>query len=125
MKGTGRFWEDAIDRAVSEFGEAHGPAMAVGVLNVLRNMRGARKTMFTFQNPYCPACSATFTECERRLLRTIQCVRNGDPAGATVEVIMLCEGNDSEPLLKTVRRLADLMKAHTEAGHSVISLADN
>ena len=111
MKGSGRYWEDAIDRAVSAFGEKQGAVVAVSVLNVLRNMRASRKTVFNFQNPYCAACSAKLTRSERSLIRTLQCVRNGDKTGATVEAMILCEGNDSEPMMQAIRRLAELMRA--------------
>ncbi|WP_421724417.1 hypothetical protein [Bauldia sp.] len=99
------YWEDAIDVAVAEFGDARGPEIAVAVLNVPRKMRSARRSNFIFYSPYCPACSAKVTPDEERLIRTIQATRLGQSGSAEIDAMILCEGNGTHQFLQAVKRL--------------------
>lgn len=103
------YWEDAIDVAIANFGDFHGPAVAVAALNVLRKMRPYRKSVFRFNNPYCKECSKKLTECERLLIQTLHCVRHNDQSGAAVEALMLCEGNETGPFIDEVGRLSNAL----------------
>ena len=103
------YWEDAIDVAVARFGDFHGPAIAVATLNVLRRLRPSRKSVFRFNNPYCDSCSKKLTECERRLMQTLHCVRCNDQSGAVIEAMILCEGRETEPFIEEVGRLSSAL----------------
>ena len=113
------YWEDALDVAVSKFGENGGPVVAMAILNVIRKMRVSRRTIFDFHNPYCGICATKLTECEERLIRTLQFVRKGDRSSATVEAMILCEGNDTGPTLDAMHKLAKLITVDVDAQQPV------
>lgn len=99
-------WESAVDFAINAFGPNHGPLVAVALLNVIRAMRSARKTMFRFNNPHCTQCAATILDNERSLFLGIQHLRQGNMSGAHIEVLILCEGHDTAPTLSAMEVLA-------------------
>ena len=98
-------WETAMDYSVASFGPALGPGIAYHVMDVLRTMREARKTVFRFTNPCCKACAARLTDCERLLVGTISAARRGDRIRAQMDALIVCEGFDTGPLLRAVARL--------------------
>lgn len=99
------YWETAMDFSVASFGHAWGPGMAYSIMDVLRKMREARRTVFAFMSPCCASCAAKTTDCERLLLQTISSMRRGDHARARMDALILCEGHDTDRFLAAVSRL--------------------
>ena len=102
----GMTWIAAMAEAEARFGPEQGPRVAARCLAALQAIRGARRSVFMFNNPWCPSCAAIATEHERRLIVAIAALRRGDESKAQVEMMMLCEGNSSDRVLAALAALA-------------------
>lgn len=98
-------WMAALTGATEAFTIAHGPQIAVRTLEALQSVRMSRRSMFQFNSPTCPCCSQIVTEHERRFMAALRCARSGEPGHAKLELMMLCEGNDTDPALDAMERL--------------------
>jgi len=103
------YWEVATDVCRDRFGQVAGPQIAVALLNVLRAMRGSRKTIFKFTNPFCKVCSTKTSDCERLLVCAIAHTRNGNKSAAAMDALMLCEGNDTGETMGAIEELCALI----------------
>jgi len=102
-------WIRSLAIARCALGEAHGPQVAVAVLDMVREMRLARRTMFRFSNPECPACANVLCETERHLMRILGAVSRAQKSEAHAHALLLCEGNDPHHLIAAAQELADLL----------------
>ncbi|MEJ8560489.1 hypothetical protein QTO30_04090 [Yoonia sp. GPGPB17] len=98
-----------LDLAEAMFGEKDGPVIALRLLDALRCMRFARKSVFCFSAPTCEGCAAIVTEHERRLMAALRGVRLGQLGRTQTELMMLCEGNDITQTVGAFARLAALL----------------
>jgi hypothetical protein len=98
-------WIGALDWAETKFGDADGPVIGARLLTALQEMRRARRSVFHFNSPVCVDCSAIVTEHERRLMAVLQAIRRHHMGAAKTEMMMLCEGNDSDDALVALERL--------------------
>ncbi|WP_415918957.1 hypothetical protein [Tateyamaria sp. SN6-1] len=104
-------WMRAIAFAENAFDHDSGANMATLVLRVIQAVRTSRTSVFMFSNPDCPGCARILSEHERRLVTTIACVRRGRHEMAQVEMMMLCEGNDTATVMAWLTELAMALPA--------------
>ncbi|MEL6682063.1 MAG: hypothetical protein AAFQ09_05395 [Pseudomonadota bacterium] len=99
-------WLRAYDIAQTAFGDELGPVMAARLVDVLRSVREARRSVFHFNSPICDGCATIVSEHERRLMGALQAVRRGNAGRAQTELMMLCEGNNITQCLGAMTRLS-------------------
>lgn len=99
-------WMTAFSLAEAHFDYKNGPAIASLVARVLDAVRRSRRSGFHYNSPNCEKCSAILTEHERRLLDALMMVRRGRLERAELELMMLCEGNDTARAMMWIRELA-------------------
>ncbi|WP_461425888.1 hypothetical protein [Gymnodinialimonas sp.] len=102
-------WIGALEHTQAHFGEAHGLLVAGRVLGAIKVMRSTRRSVFCFNSPTCPGCAAILTEHERRMIRSLAALRCGRDGLARTELMMLCEGNDTDDVLAAFRVLAQAL----------------
>ena len=102
-------WMHGLDLAEAMFGDKDGPVIALRLLDALRCMRFARKSVFCFSAPTCEGCAAIETEHDRRLMAALRGIRLGQFGRTQTELIMLCEGNDVTQTVGELTRLAGLL----------------
>jgi len=100
-------WESAFDMAYHKEGPTKGPSIAYATLNVMRTMREARSSTFRYNNPACPCCRKRVSHCERLLLNALHMTRRGERSSAQMELLMLCEGHETQRVLGAIGELAD------------------
>jgi len=100
-------WIAAIAAALSSFGDDRGPDVAVAVLSVIQSMRRTRRSVFCFNAADCVGCSRFVTGHERLLMSTMRAVLRGRTEAAQAYATLLCEGNDTRPLIATIEVLAE------------------
>ncbi|MEM6759027.1 MAG: hypothetical protein AAF601_06065 [Pseudomonadota bacterium] len=101
----GQSWMRAIDRAEYVFDHQSGASIASLVLKVIQAIRRSRRSSFQFSNPDCAGCARILTEHERRLIVAISAMRRGRAERAQVELMMLCEGNDTQAVMMWLTEL--------------------
>ena len=99
-------WTRAMLGAESWLGRDAAPELVHAVFHVIQKMRCARRSTFQFSNPDCPHCAATLCAHERLLLNACRSMARGRPEEAAGHAMILCEGNDTGPLLEEMLRLA-------------------
>ncbi|MDX8354795.1 hypothetical protein [Cognatiyoonia sp. IB215182] len=99
-------WLRASDIAQTAFGDEIGPIIAARLVDVLRSVREARRSVFHFNSPVCEGCAAIVSEHERRLMGALQAVCRGNAGRAQTELMMLCEGNNITQSLGAMTRLS-------------------
>lgn len=99
-------WLKAFDVAQVAFGEELGPIINTRLVDALRAIRTARRSVFHFNSPNCAGCAAIVSEHERRFMVTLHAVRLGQASRAQTELMMLCEGNDITQALGAMTRLS-------------------
>ncbi|MEP3844609.1 MAG: hypothetical protein ABJM43_04625 [Paracoccaceae bacterium] len=102
-------WIRAFAFAELVFDYESGARLATLILKVLQSIRISRKSVFTFSNPDCPGCARILSEHERRLMIAISSVRRGRPEHARIELMMLCEGNDTTTVMEWLEELAQAL----------------
>jgi len=102
-------WIHGLDMAEAVFGETLGPMVAMRMLDTLRGVRYARKSVYCFNSPTCEGCSAVVTEHERRFMAAFRGVRSGQIGHAQTEMMMLCEGNDITQAMGAMTRMVMLL----------------
>ena len=105
----GQCWINAFTIADDRFGSPMGPAIAFDTLEVLRTLRTARRSVFMFSRSSCPTCAEVVTEHERRLMSALHALRRGAHGQAGIELMMLCEGNDTGPMLSKLSTLTETL----------------
>lgn len=99
-------WIRAFDVAEFSFNQREGPEVAMLVMKLLRSLRGSRKSVFMYSNRDCPCCRGITTEHERRLITALSHARRGHEKRAQLEMMLLCEGNDTEEVMAWLRELS-------------------
>lgn len=99
-------WMRAIEFAEYAFDHKQGATVAALIMKVIQAIRCSRTSNFTFSNPDCPGCARILTEHERRLVIAIGATRRKRRERAQVEMMMLCEGNETEQVLVWLGELA-------------------
>lgn len=102
-------WMRAFEYAEHVFDHGVGPTMAPLILKVIQSIRTSRTSVFTFSNPDCSGCARILTEHERRLMTAITSARYGRTERAHIEMMMLCEGNDTTVVMQWLSQLADAL----------------
>ena len=102
-------WIGGIGWAETSFGDVEGPLIGTRLLCALMAVRHARRSVYCFNSPTCPDCAAIVTEHERRFMSAVHAVRKGRMGQARTELMMLCEGNDTDPALDALTRLASVL----------------
>jgi len=108
-------WIPATDLARHAFGALKGPRVAAAVLDMLREMRISRRSTFQFSNPECQVCADVLTENERQLMGVFRGLRNSMQSEAYVNALLLCEGNEINPLLGAAGVLVNALSERIEA----------
>ncbi|MEM1389124.1 MAG: hypothetical protein AAF748_10730 [Pseudomonadota bacterium] len=103
-------WMRAFDIGRQVFGAERGAAIAAGMLDLVRDMRLARRSRFHFSNPDCPCCANVLCESERQLMGIVAALAQGKQSEAHANALLLCEGNDIGALLDSGRALVALME---------------
>lgn len=98
-------WVTAMAEAEARFGDRDGPIVAARLLAALQAIRRSRRSVFMFNSPACPGCSAIATEHERRMMRALSALRRGKATAAYAEIVMLCEGQGADRVLSTLSAL--------------------
>ncbi|MEL6100886.1 MAG: hypothetical protein AAFR68_06170 [Pseudomonadota bacterium] len=80
-------------------------------LAVVQDMRTTRRSVFRFSNPRCADCAAIVTQDERHLLQLVQHSRAGRKSHAASSAMLLCEGYDTDGVLRAASCFADIAPA--------------
>lgn len=102
-------WIGALEQSEAAFGDIKGPLVGTRLLCALMAVRQARQSVYCFNSPTCPDCAAIVTEHERRFMTAIQAMRAGRKGQAKTELMMLCEGNETNPSLEALTRLVSVL----------------
>lgn len=108
-------WVRAFEFAEHVFDHEKGPGMAMSILKVIQAIRTSRTSVFIFSNPDCPGCARILTEHERRLVIAVACARRERFENAQLELMMLCEGNDTSPIMTWLAELSAALPAPCRA----------
>ena len=100
-------WQTAFRVAGERWGEARGPQIAMGLLQVLHSMRGARRASFAFANPLCVTCRTQATGTEAAFLHMLQAMRRDRTDLARNAVLILTEGTMDAGLIQSARRMVE------------------
>lgn len=98
-------WVAAMAEAEARFGYRNGPIVAARLLAALQAIRRSRISVFMFNSPACPGCSAIATEHERRMMRALSALRRGEATAARAEIVMLCEGRGADRVVSALYAL--------------------
>jgi len=104
-------WMAAMEEAEAFFGEDDGPVVAARTLALLKVIRQTRRSVFMFNTPGCPGCSAVATEQERKMMTSLVAIREGDIRRARVALVEVCESEQVDGVMRDVRRLANTLCA--------------
>lgn len=88
-------WMLCFDFAARHFGPNDGAVITQRLFLAIQAMRCTRRSLFSFNAPLCAACSEVLTEHERRLMAVIKSTRQKRFGAMKMELMMLCEGNDT------------------------------
>ncbi|MFQ6552761.1 hypothetical protein AAD018_010525 [Aestuariibius insulae] len=99
-------WLTASIRADRGFRGRQGGEVAMKTLAAVQAMRMSRVSCFRFNAPDCPGCSQIVSEHERQFMSVLQAVREDRPGAARTHAMLLCEGNETEPLISSMAMLA-------------------
>ncbi len=99
-------WQTAFRVAGERWGEARGPQIAMGLLQVLHSMRGARRSSFEFANPLCVTCRTQATGTEAAFLHMLQAMRRDRTDLARNAVLILTEGTMDAGLIQSALAFA-------------------
>ena len=102
-------WLRALSVTQIYFGDQVGPSIAVKLLTAMQAMRCTRRSMFQFNAPDCVRCSEILTEHERRFMAALQAIRFNDLNTAGLEIMLLCEGFESEHVVDTFKDLSNVL----------------
>lgn len=101
-------WFYALQRAEQSFGGTRGGEIGLEILAAVQAMRMSRMSCFQFNNPSCKGCSAILSEHERQFMNVFRAIREERPGLARTHAMLLCEGNDTDPLID---RMGELVQA--------------
>ena len=102
-------WMGAFRHALDVFPPEHAANVALAVLSVVQSMRMSRREVFRFSNPDCPGCRKILCDDERQLIGIVVAMRRGQRSRAHAHALLICEGNDTSPVLTAARELSNLL----------------
>lgn len=102
-------WLNAVGHALQQFGHQDGPNIAVAVLAVVQTMRRSRMSVFQFNCAECRTCSVYVTAAERTFMSIIRAAAANNAEAAEGHAMILCEGNDTVPLVRAAFTLVQLL----------------
>lgn len=102
-------WLNAFYVGMDHFPEDNAANITLATLAVVQNMRTSRREVFRFSNPNCRTCSKILSEDERQLIGVVAATRRGARSCAHAHALMLCEGNDTAPMLQAAVQLSHLL----------------
>ena len=102
---AGQSWAHALTIAQERFADQGGSAFGMAVFDMAQALRMSRQAGFHFSDPLCLNCRLQVTRDEQNLLGLIQALRRGRPSDVAAHALILCEGNDTGPLIQATLRL--------------------
>ncbi|WP_371169260.1 hypothetical protein [Aliiroseovarius sp. 2305UL8-7] len=113
-------WMGTFRHALDQFPADQAANVALAVLSVVQNMRISRREVFRFSNPDCPGCCKVLCDDERQLIGIVVAMRRGQISRAHTHALLICEGNDTAPVLQATRELSHIL-AHCSniSGHAI------
>ena len=102
-------WMGAFHEAERHFPQGQSADLALAGLDLIQAMRLARCEGFSFSNPECACCRQWLSGDERQLMSVLAAVRRGQRSRAHTHALILCEGNDVQPVLEATNILARRM----------------
>lgn len=102
-------WMVAFRLAAEIFPPAGSADIAWKTSQMVQAMRCSRRSCFMFNSPTCPGCSKFMTEHERQLMGVLVATRCGRRGEATTHAMLICEGNNTEALMKAAQILSDAL----------------
>ena len=108
-------WTLGFGMATDRWGISAGPKAAQAVFYVLDAMQRTRVSMFQYNNPACPVCSARLTGSERHMMRMLHAVRRRQSSEARINAMLLVEGGESSAMLAAARNFACLFPVEGSA----------
>ena len=106
-------WVRSINYATQHFGADEGAVIAQRLLLVLLVMQKNKPSGFNFSAPSCKICSEIVTEDERRFMAAIKSVRKGNSSQTIIELMFLCEGQDTGRLTDCIKKLCAVLPSGT------------
>lgn len=104
-------WIMAFRAALQHFPHDQAANIALASLSVLQTMRMSRREAFRFSNPDCAACCEVLCDDERQLIGIVAATRRGQRSRAHTHALLICEGNDTVPVLNAALELSHLLVA--------------
>lgn len=105
-------WIRAFDVSRQIFGDAMGACVGTSTLDLVQEMRRARRSCFRYSNPDCPGCALILCAAERHLILTLNSLARGAQSEALAHALLLSEGNSPDAFLAAAQDLVNLLKAN-------------
>ncbi len=102
---TSQSWMRCFDLAERYFGGDKGAIICQRLLAALQSVRYSRRSVFDFNASQCTGCCNILTEHERRLMAVIKSARREQFGAVRMELMMLCEGNNTAPSEESIANL--------------------
>ncbi|WP_371156881.1 hypothetical protein [Jannaschia sp. 2305UL9-9] len=119
-------WIGGVGAALDGFDHFAAPHVYVATLGAVQSMRQSRRSTFRFNDPCCPACAGSVTDCERLFLGGLRAMRDDAPDRAAALACILCEGNEAGPWLVALGKLAAQLPPRVSADRmSALHAAQN
>jgi hypothetical protein len=108
-------WSHALTIAQERFADQGGTALGMAVFDMVQALRMSRQAGFHFSDPLCMNCRLRVTRDEQNLLGLVQALRRGRQSDVAAHAMILCEGNDTAPLIAAAVRLICRLPKPVEA----------
>jgi len=104
-------WMTVIVGSQDFFPVKESARIVQAILVVIHEVRLSRKSTLRFSNPHCLDCRNNVTFEERHFVSMIRKVYAQRPEAAITHAMLLCEGNQTTDLLRSVENLIKLINA--------------
>ncbi|SFR05209.1 hypothetical protein [Poseidonocella sedimentorum] len=101
-------WLAGLTCAQRFFGEEAGPGAACAILAGVQALRQSRVSPLRITAPEGPGPARALTDHERLFILSLRAMRQGQKTAAEGFALLLCEGNDTGPLLRSLAKIAAL-----------------
>lgn len=99
-------WMQAFATGDDSFDHQNGPIIATLINKTIQAIRLSRRSCLIYNSPECPECSEILTEHERHIITALISMRQHRLERAQLELMLLCEGNDTAKVTMWLRELA-------------------
>ncbi len=99
-------WMQALSAGEDYFDHQNGPIIATLITKTIQAIRVSRRSCLVYNSPDCPDCSQILTEHERHIVAALIAMRQHRLERAQLELMLLCEGNDTAKVTMWLRELA-------------------